>query len=66
MTEIAIIDWFGRCGTSVFSENTAIFISFSIKVPYCNANSVDTILHCLIWVFTVWQLLQTVKTSLQH
>ena len=25
MTEIATIDWFGRCGTSVFSENTAIF-----------------------------------------
>ena len=25
MTEIAIIDWFGRLGTSVFSENTAIF-----------------------------------------
>ena len=26
MTEIATIDWFGRWGTSVFSENTAIFI----------------------------------------
>ena len=26
MTEIAIIDWFGKWGTSVFSENTAIFI----------------------------------------
>ena len=26
MTEIATIDWFGRSGTSVFSENTAIFI----------------------------------------
>ena len=25
MTEIAIIDWFGRRVTSVFSENTAIF-----------------------------------------
>ena len=25
MTEIATIDWFGRWGTSVFSENTAIF-----------------------------------------
>ena len=24
MTEIATIDWFGRCGTSVFFENTAI------------------------------------------
>ena len=27
MAEIATIDWFGRWGTSVFSENTAIFIS---------------------------------------
>ena len=27
MTEIATIDWFGRRGTSVFSENTAIFIN---------------------------------------
>ena len=26
MTEIATIDWFGRWETSVFSENTAIFI----------------------------------------
>ena len=26
MTEIATIDWFGRWGTSVFSENTAIFL----------------------------------------
>ena len=25
MTEIATIDWFGRWGTSVFFENTAIF-----------------------------------------
>ena len=25
MTEIATLDWFGRWGTSVFSENTAIF-----------------------------------------
>ena len=25
MTETATIDWFGRWGTSVFSENTAIF-----------------------------------------
>ena len=28
MTEIATIDWFGRWGTSVFSENTAIFLNF--------------------------------------
>ena len=26
MTEIATIDWFGRWGTSVFSENAAIFL----------------------------------------
>ena len=26
MTEVATVDWFGRWGTSVFSENTAIFI----------------------------------------
>ena len=26
MTEIATIDWFGRWGTFVFSENNAIFI----------------------------------------
>ena len=25
MTEIATIDWFGRWGTSAFSENTAVF-----------------------------------------
>ena len=34
MTEIAIIDWFGRWGTSVFSESTAIFISDVIKWIY--------------------------------
>ena len=35
MTEIATIDWFGKWGTSVFSENTAIFSddSFS-KIIY--------------------------------
>ena len=31
MTEIATIDWFGGWGTSVFSENTAIF-SFGVGV----------------------------------
>ena len=29
MTEIATIDWFGRWGTSVFPENTAIFPVYS-------------------------------------
>ena len=28
MTEIATIDWFERWGTSVFSENTAIYLNF--------------------------------------
>ena len=28
MTEIATIDWFGKWGTSVFSENTAILPFF--------------------------------------
>ena len=45
MTEIATIDWFGRWGTSVFSENTAIFscrsylpfLSYaSLKKSECN------------------------------
>ena len=36
MTEIAIIDWFGRWGTSVFSENTAIVLS-------CRGSNVRTI-----------------------
>ena len=32
MTEIVTIDWFGRWGTSVFSENTAIFdINVSLR-----------------------------------
>ena len=33
MTEISNIDWFGRWGTSVFSENTAIFVLGSAMVP---------------------------------
>ena len=33
MTEIATIDWFGRRGTSVFSENAAIFRYFISPVP---------------------------------
>ena len=33
MTEIATIDWFGWWGTSVFSENTAIFFhSFAEEI----------------------------------
>ena len=33
MTETATIDWFGRWGTSVFSENTVIF-SFKIEFEF--------------------------------
>ena len=37
MTEIATIDWFGRWGTSVFSENTALFLQkFYRNVPLPN------------------------------
>ena len=28
MTEIVTVDWFGRWGTFVLSENTAIFLKF--------------------------------------
>ena len=31
MTEVATIDWFGRWGTSVFFENTAIFLIQTFK-----------------------------------
>ena len=31
MTKIATVDWFEGWGTSVFSENTAIFLSASIS-----------------------------------
>ena len=34
MTEIATIDWFGRWGTSVFSENTAKFHLFVFFPPH--------------------------------
>ena len=39
MTEIATIVWFGRWGTSVFSENTAIFLkpNWGIK-PFGDLN----------------------------
>ena len=33
MTEIATIDRFGRWGTSVFSENTAVFFTVGLKLP---------------------------------
>ena len=32
MTETATIDWFGRWGTCVFSENTAIFYFYSLII----------------------------------
>ena len=42
MTEIATIDWFGRWGTSVFSENTAIFAS-ALELPLTE----DDLIHNL-------------------
>ena len=36
MTEIATIDWFGRWGTSVFSENIAIFKGWFCLFLYKN------------------------------
>ena len=30
MIKIGTIEWFGRWGTSVFSENTAIFSSYAV------------------------------------
>ena len=48
MTEIASIDWFGRWGTSVFSENTAIFIFYNyfsldimVQSAYIDLNSIQ-------------------------
>ena len=32
MTEIATIDWFERWGTSIFSENTAIYLNFFFSI----------------------------------
>ena len=45
MTEIATIDWFGRWGTSVFSENTAIFFSFNSRVIALLLRSGNTCLN---------------------
>ena len=45
MTEIATIDWFGRWGTSVFSEITAIFFTAGLKLP----NLSQKVLVCTIW-----------------
>ena len=38
MTEIATIYWFERWGTSVFSENTAIFLLLLLKHFGCYGN----------------------------
>ena len=47
MTETATIDWFGRWGTSVFSENTAMFVNtfiltrfYVLTVPIQSINGV--------------------------
>ena len=37
MTELATIDWFGRWGTSVFSENLAIFFFSNQASDVCKA-----------------------------
>ena len=57
MTEIATIRWFGRWGTSVFTENTAIFfLSFSQNfLPWENELFIKTkrlILNSFIYHMT--------------
>ena len=42
MTEIATIDWFGRWGTSVFSENTAILPFLGVGERQIPASSDDS------------------------
>ena len=44
MTEIATTDWFGRWGTAVFSENTAIFDHFCAGVGWGRVSNK----HCLL------------------
>ena len=39
MTEIATIDWFGRWGTPVFSENTAIFVEGVYPTNYSQSGT---------------------------
>ena len=38
MTKFATIDWFGRWGTSGFSENTAIFPVVLLNMPLDHYN----------------------------
>ena len=47
MTEIATINWFERWGTSVFSENTAIF-----RINYCLSEVLER-LGGRAWVFKI-------------
>ena len=56
MTEIATIDWFGRWGTSVFTENTAIFILFHIKLIYQMMFEIDKFHEIRFFgrVFNIW------------
>ena len=51
MTEIATIDWFGRCGTSVFSENTAIFLYWSF---WNFAHIFSMVLRCAWFGYNPW------------
>ena len=48
MTEIATIDWFGRWGTSVFSENTAIFLFETVRLAqrHINHPPIDHLYKC--------------------
>ena len=40
MTEMATIDWFRRWGTSVFSENTAIY-NFFFSLQQCSKHKLQ-------------------------
>ena len=47
MTEIATIDWFERWGTSVSSENTAIFFIMIIIHLFCTES-------CFVFCFVLF------------
>ena len=47
MTEIATIDRFGRWGTSVFSENTAIFVLINLMLLKLMAQSAIQATHAM-------------------
>ena len=45
MTEFATIGWFGRWGTSIFSENTAILLFFFFLF-----------FSCIFWIFSTFSV----------